>query len=347
MEPTSLFIHLAKSVMVIAALLTGFAYATLFERRVIARMQSRIGPNRTGPGGLLQPVADGVKLVYKENITPSGVDRPVYYLAPVISAVVAIAAFAVIPVAAPLTVSWGDGARTISGQIADVDVALLYLFGISSLAVYGIVLAGWASNNKYALLGGLRSSAQLISYELAMGLSVVGVVMLAGTLSLREIVEAQAWLPFVVLQPIGFLVYAITAVAETNRAPFDLPEAEQELTAGYMTEYSGMRFALFYMAEYMSMITVCAVAVTLFWGGYRLPCLPDTPLAPLCRPPWIAGPIVFLAKVAVGMFVFVWLRATLPRLRYDRLMDLGWKVLLPLSLLNVVVTAVIVYWVQR
>jgi NADH-quinone oxidoreductase subunit H len=333
-------IAVAKSALLVLLLLTGFAYSTWLERKVVARMQWRIGPSKAGPFGLLQPVADGLKLIFKENITPEGVDRGVYFLAPVVSMTVAIVAFAVIPIGDPITVTVGGASRTIPLQIADFNVALLFVLAVSSLAVYGIVLAGWSSNNKYSLLGGLRSSAQMVSYELAMGIGLVGVVMLSGTLSLTDIVSQQTVRWFVILQPLGFLVYCITAVAETNRAPFDLPEAEQELVAGYHTEYTGMRFALFFMAEYINMITVCALATTLFLGGYHLPCLPGTPLAVLCDLPWYGDVLVFTAKVVVGLFVFIWLRATLPRLRYDQLMDLGWKVLLPLALVNVAVTAV-------
>ena len=339
-------VNLVKAVIVIGVLLTGFAYATLFERRVIARMQSRVGPNRAGPQGLLQPIADGIKLLFKENITPSDADKPVYFLAPMISLVVAILAFAVIPLGKPVTVTVGGVQHVVPLQMVNSNVALLFLLGVSSLAVYGIVLAGWASNNKYSLIGGLRSSAQMISYELAMGISLIGVVMLAGALSVSAIVDAQASWWFVVLQPLGFLLYATTALAETNRAPFDLPEAEQELIAGYHTEYTGLRFALFYMAEYINIITVSAVAISLFWGGYRLPCLSGTALDFLCSPPWFVDVLVFTAKMLVALFVFVWIRATIPRLRYDQLMHLGWKVLLPLALLNVALTAVAVYLVE-
>jgi NADH-quinone oxidoreductase subunit H len=348
MDPFELGVNLVKSAVLVFALLTGFAYTTYFERRVIARMQGRVGPNRAGPLGLLQPLADGLKLLFKENILPDGADRGVYLLAPLLSLVVAIVAFAVIPVGAPITVTWQGQERVIPLAIADFNVALLYLLGITSLAVYGIVLAGWSSDNKYSLIGGLRSSAQMVSYELVMGLSVLGVVMLAGTLSIAEIVDRQqglAW--FVFLQPIGFLLYAVTAVAETNRAPFDMPEAEQELIAGYHTEYTGLRFAMFTMAEYINMITVCAVATSLFLGGYHLPCLEGTALDFLCRLPWYAGILVFTVKVVIGLFIFVWLRATLPRLRYDQLMGLGWKVLLPLALTNLAVTALILTWWVR
>lgn len=322
-----------KCLIVIGALLTGFAYSTWFERKVIARMQARVGPNRAGPMGLLLPAADGLKLFFKENIIPDAVEKGVYFLAPVLSMTVAICAFAVIPIAGSIPVPWGDG--SLEFQIADYNVALLYILGVTSFAVYGIVLAGWASNNKFALIGGLRSSAQMISYELAMGLSLLGVVMIAGTLSLNDIVAWQTenvW--FIVVQPLGFIIYAITAIAETNRAPFDMPEAEQELIAGYHIEYTGMRFALFFMAEYIAMLTVSAIAVTLFLGGYNLPFGIELP--------WFGQILVFTAKVIAGMFLFVWIRATVPRLRYDQLMDFGWKVLLPLAIFNVVITAVFV-----
>jgi NADH-quinone oxidoreductase subunit H len=319
-----------KSLIILVGLLTGFAYMTWFERRAISRIQSRIGPNRVGPFGLLQPVADGLKLIFKESITPAQADRVIYFLAPVMSVVPALIGFAVIPV--------GDRVRLLGREIplhlANVNVALLYLLAVSSLGVYGIVLAGWSSNNKWSLLGGLRSSAQMVSYELALGASLIGVVMITGSLSLVDIVNAQSPLPFVVLQPLAFVIYATCAIAEVNRAPFDLPEAEQELTAGYHTEYSGLKFALFYMAEYINIITVSAIATTLFLGGWRGPFLSET-----------LGPVWFLIKVIFLLFCFVWIRGTFPRLRYDRLMSLGWKVLLPLALLNIVLTAVgIVVW---
>ena len=319
-----------KGAIVIGALLTGFAYSTWFERKVIARMQVRLGPNKAGPAGLLLPAADGLKLFFKENITPRAVDKGIFFLAPLISMTVAVLAFAVIPVGDPTEVPWREGLLQLG--IADFDVALLYLLGVTSFAVYGIALAGWASNNKFALIGGLRAGAQMISYELAMGLSILGVVMIVGSLSLHEIVvwqKAHVWL--VLLQPLGFVIYVITAIAETNRAPFDMPEAEQELIAGYHTEYTGMRFALFFQAEYIAMLTVCALAAALFLGGYSLPGV---------ELPWFGDLAVFLGKVIAGMFVFVWIRATMPRLRYDQLMDFGWKVLLPLSIINVVATAV-------
>lgn len=326
------------SAFILFLLLTGFAYTTFMERKVVARMQARVGPNRAGPFGLLQPLADGIKLVFKENITPLGVDTFIYFLAPMISLVVAIMAFAVIPMADPVDVSLFGIEGTFHFQLIDPNIGLLYLLGVGSLAVYGIVLAGWSSNNKYALLGGMRSSAQMVSYELALGISLLGVVLLAGTLRMSEFVAAQSSVWFVILQPLGFILYAFAAVAETNRAPFDMPEAEQELIAGYHTEYTGMRFALFFMAEYIHMITVSAVAAVLFLGGYTLPFIDGLP--------WFLDLLVILAKIFLCLFFFIWLRATLPRLRYDRLMDLGWKVLLPLSIFNLAITAVLLYWWQ-
>lgn len=321
---------LIKIVVITGFLLTGFAYMTLFERRVIARLQSRVGPNRAGPQGFLQPVADGLKLIFKEDIIPAHADRFLYVLAPIIAVVPAFLAFAVVPVGPNITLF----GREITLYLVDINIAVLYFLGLGSLGVYGVVLAGWSSNNKYSLLGGLRASAQMLSYELALGLSVLGVVLLTGSLSLVEIIEAQAggrW--FVIPQLVGFILFAITMVAETKRAPFDLPEAEQELVAGFHTEYSGMKFALFYMAEYMAMITISAVAITLFLGGWR---------GPFAEQFWPLAILYFFAKLALFMFAFVWVRATLPRLRYDRLMAVGWKVLLPLALANVAVTAVVV-----
>jgi NADH-quinone oxidoreductase subunit H len=318
---------LIKSVIIIGFLLTGFAYMTLFERRAVARLQGRLGPNRVGPAGLFQPIADGVKLVLKEQLTPRDAVLPLYWIAPAISGVVAFLSFAVIPVGPAFEV----GGRTIQPWLADVSIGILYILAITSLGIYGIVLGGWASGNKYSLIGAIRSSAQMISYELSLGLSVLGVVMLAGTLSLTQIVDAQKQVWFLIPQFLGAIVYFIAGVAETNRAPFDLPEAEQELVAGYHTEYSGLRFTLYFMAEYINMITVSAIATTLFLGGWWGPFAP--------------GPWWFLIKVAALLFVDIWLRATLPRLRYDQLMRFGWLVLLPLAVLNVVVTAVaVVFW---
>jgi NADH-quinone oxidoreductase subunit H len=322
MDALGILIVLVKSVVVLAILMTGFAYMTLFERKVAGRIQVRFGPNRVGPFGLLQPLADGIKLMLKEDIRPLGADKFVYALAPMISLIVAISAFAVIPIGPQINVF----GREIPLVIADVNIGILYVFAVASLGVYGIVLAGWSSNNKYSLLGGIRSSAQMISYELALGISVIGVIMLAGSLSLYDIVNAQRGLWFIALQPLGFIVFVIAGIAETNRAPFDLPEAEQELVAGYHTEYGGMKFAMFFAAEYISMITISAIATTLFLGGY---------LGPI-----VDGPHWFFLKVMAFLFLYVWLRATLPRFRYDRLMQFGWQILLPLSLLNVLITAV-------
>jgi NADH-quinone oxidoreductase subunit H len=313
-----------KSVVIIGFLLTGFAYMTLFERKVAGRIQVRYGPNRVGPFGLLQPLADGIKLFFKEDVRPTGADPLVYLAAPAISTLVALAAFAVIPVGPSISLF----GRPVSLQLADVDIGILYVLAVGSLGVYGIALAGWSSNNKYSLLGGIRASAQMISYELSLGLSLMGVVMITGSLSLSAIVEAQSRYWFILLQPLGFILYVISGIAETNRAPFDLPEAETELVAGYHTEYSGMKFALFFMAEYINMITVSSVATTMYLGGYHGPFN------------ILDGPWWFLLKILLLLFLYVWLRATLPRLRYDRLMNFGWKVLLPLGLANIVLTAV-------
>ncbi len=329
MDTTLLLEWTIKAVILIFILLTGFAYLTLMERKVLARIQVRIGPNRAGPYGLLQPVADGIKLLFKESIIPAKADKVIFVLAPLITVIPALVINAVLPWGRTVTVF----GREVSLYVANINVALLYVMAIASIAVYGVTLAGWSSNNKYALLGGLRSAAQMISYELALGLSLLGPVLLAGSLSLVDIVEAQRRMWYIVYQPLAAVIFFITSVAELNRAPFDLPEAEQELTAGYHTEYSGMKFALFYMAEYVKMITVSALFAVLFLGGY---------LGPFeSQYPWL-GPIYLVLKILVGLYVLIWLRATLPRFRYDQLMRLGWKVLFPLALLNVVVTAVIV-----
>jgi NADH-quinone oxidoreductase subunit H len=320
-------VDVVRSLVIIFGLLTGMAYMTWFERRVISRLQVRIGPNRVGPTGLLQPVADALKLFFKEDVQPAMADRFLYPLAPGISLVAALAAFAVLPIGPPISIA----GRQIDLIIQDMPVALLYLIGASSLGVYGIVLGGWSSGSKYSLLGALRGGAQVVSYELVLGLALVGIVLVSGTLSIGEIVVKQAQtVPYVILQPLGFLLYFTAAIAETNRAPFDLPEAEQELVAGYHTEYSGFRFALYYIAEYVNVLTVSAIAATLFFGGWV------GPFNLLNGPWWL------LIKMTVFAFVFVWIRATLPRLRYDQLMRLSWGVLLPLGLLNVLITAVLV-----
>jgi NADH-quinone oxidoreductase subunit H len=325
---------LIKSLFVIFALLTGFAYLTWYERRALARIQSRIGPNRAGPMGLLQPIADAVKLIFKEELTPAKADRTLFFWAPVITMVPSIILAAVIPFG-PDVELFG---RTISLAVADISVGVLYLMSIASIAVYGIVLAGWSSNNKYAMLGGLRSSAQMLSYELSLGLMFVTAIILADRMDLKEIVTQQSDMWFAVIQPVGALIFLIVTLAEVNRAPFDMPEAEQELTAGYHSEYSGMKFALFFMAEYQKMIVISMIAATLFFGGYReLWFLKDTFLS--VDRFWWLGPIYLLLKVVALLFFMIWIRATWPRIRYDRLMAFGWKVLLPLSLVIAFITA--------
>jgi NADH-quinone oxidoreductase subunit H len=326
---TAFFVEpLIKSVILVLGLTLGFAYLTLFERRILARLQVRIGPNRAGPGGILQPIADAVKLIFKEELIPSAADKVVLVLAPIITVVPALIVLGVVPFGPTVTIF----GRQVRMALADLNVGVLYILSITSIAIYGIVLAGWSSNNKYAMMGGIRSSAQMVSYELALGLSWVGPIMLANSMSLETIVQAQRSVWFVVWQPLGVLIFFIAALAEVNRAPFDMPEAEQELTAGYHVEYSGMKFAMFFMAEYIKMIAVCIIAVTLFFGGYMGPFVD--------RLPWL-GPLYLLVKVVALLFVMVWVRATLPRIRYDRLMAFGWKILMPLALANVVVTAAV------
>jgi len=316
------------SVLIIVSLLTGFAYLTLLERRVLARMQVRIGPNRAGPLGLLQPVADGIKLFFKEELIPAQADRAIFVLAPIVTLIPALIILAVVPLGPPIELF----GRTITlGLAPEINVGVLYLMAVSSISVYGIVLAGWSSNNKYSMMGALRSSAQMISYELAMGLAFIGPILLAGSMSLQAIVDGQASVWYIVYQPIGFVVFLLASIAEVNRAPFDMPEAEQELTAGYHSEYSGMKFALLFMAEYDKMIAVSAIAATLFLGGYQGPFLDQAPLL---------GPVYLFVKVVAILLLMIWLRATLPRFRYDRLMAFGWKILLPLALANVALTAV-------
>ncbi|MCJ7824503.1 MAG: NADH-quinone oxidoreductase subunit NuoH [Anaerolineales bacterium] len=319
-----------KSAVIILIILGGFAYLTLFERRVLARIQTRIGPNRAGPWGLLQPVADGIKLIFNEELIPGEADRVLFILAPVITVVPALIILAVIPLGPEVTLF---GRNYYLGLASNVNVGVLYILAVASIAVYGIVIAGWASGNKYALMGGVRSTAQMVSYELALALAFVGPIMLAGSMSVDVIIEGQRQLWYVLLQPIGFLIFVIAAVAEVNRAPFDMPEAEQELVAGYHVEYSGMKFALFFMAEYGKMIAVSFIAATMFLGGYLGPFLDRWPLL---------GPIYLFIKVVALLFLMIWLRATYPRLRYDQLMAFGWKILLPLGLLNVVITGVFI-----
>lgn len=398
-----LVVSLPKIVILLFVLLTALAYLTWFERKVVAHIQSRWGPYRVGPHGLLQPLADGVKFLFKEDVTPAGADKFAYFLAPFLALSLAITSIAVIP--------FGPKGLTIFGQptpldIADLNIGLLILFAITSMGVYGVALAGWSSNSKYPLLGGLRSSAQMISYELALTMSVVGVILMAGTFNLSEIVVSQEgfrwgfvprWnlIASPMPQALGFLLFFISAVAETNRAPFDLPEAESELVAGFHTEYASFKFAMFFMAEYSSMITVSCLATILFFGGWLSP-IPDTPLFAwahyipaavfvlaglaliahgvryitifgrivlpvlgallaglgllFSRPGVIEivqGPFWFLLKIAVFLFIYVWVRGTLPRFRYDQLMNFGWKLLLPLSIVNVLITSLLIVLRQQ
>lgn len=310
-----------KGLIMILVLLGCGAYMTLCERVLMARMQLRLGPNRVGFFGLLQPIADGIKLLTKERFQPSNIDVLTYWLAPAISVFTALFAFVLIPIGGTVNI-WG---HEVALRIADVNAGIVLLLAMSSLAVYSLVLAGWSSNNRYSLLGGLRSTAQMISYEIPMGISLLTIVMAAGSLSLPEIVNAQKDHWFIWTNPIAFIIYVITAFAETNRSPFDLPEAEQELTGGYHTEYGGMKFAMFFLAEYVNILAVSAIAITLFLGGWQGP--GDVPVL------W------FLLKLAIFVFFFIWVRATLPRLRYDQLMSFSWKVLIPLATLNLIVTA--------
>ena len=333
---------LLKVVLVTVVMLTGVAYTVLLERKLVGRIQNRWGPSRVGPFGLLQPLVDGAKLFLKEDLIPTAVYRPLYLIAPVIALGSALVSIAVVPFGEP-SVTGPGGFHFF--QISDVNIGLLVILGITSIGVYGIALSGWSSNNKYSLLGSLRSSAQLISYELALGLSLVGVVLRAGSLNLRVIVESQAskgiltWNIFGGLQFIAFFIYLMSAYAETNRSPFDLPEAESELTAGYHTEYSSMKFAMFFMAEYANMITVGCVATLLFLGGWT------SPLGNLIPQPQnmfahAVFPIFwFVLKVFSFLFLYVWVRGTLPRFRYDQLMNFGWRYLLPLAILNIVGTS--------
>jgi len=320
-----------KSVFLLLVMTGGFAYLTFYERKVLARIQVRVGPNRAGPGGVLQPIADGLKLIFKEELIPANADKLIFILAPIITVFPALVITAVIP--------WGDTitlfGREIHLHLADINVGVLYITAITSISIYGITLAGWSSNNKYAMMGGLRASAQMISYEIALGLAFIGPIMLASSMSLIDIVNAQhqmGWWRWLLYQPLGPFIFLIASVAEVNRAPFDMPEAEQELTAGYHTEYSGMKFALFFMAEYIKLIAVSMIAATLFFGGFRGPFVDQLP--------WL-GPLYLLIKVLILLFFMIWIRATLPRIRYDRLMAFGWKVLLPAALLNVFITALI------
>jgi NADH-quinone oxidoreductase subunit H len=314
---------LVKILVVLGFVLLGVPLIVWMERKVLGHMQDRIGPQRVGPFGLLQTIADGIKLFFKEDLVPSQADKVVFAIAPAISVVTALAAASVIP--------FGDQfrifGRDVPLRITDVNIAILFLLGATSMGVYGVVLGGWAANSKYPLLGGLRASAQMISYELAMGVALLPIILMTGSLSLAQIGRAQEHMWFIVPQFVAFTIYVICAVAETNRAPFDLAEAETELVAGFHTEFSSMRFALYYLSEYANMMVVSAVAITCFLGAWHGPVLP--------------GPVWFLIKLSLFLFFYVWLRATFPRLRYDQLMAFGWKVLLPVALLNLAVTAVV------
>ena len=332
----TLVIPLLKIVVLLNAVLVAVTYMVLLERKVIAWVQSRLGPMRVGPHGVLQPIADAIKLLLKEDITPTRADKWVFTAAPIFTLVPALIVFAVIPFG-PEAMIFG---RPVPLYLADINVGLLYVISVASIGVYGIILAGWASNSKFPLLASLRASAQLISYEVAVTMTLVSIILMAGTLSMVGIVESQrhAGLWFVFVQPVAFVIFFIGGLAETNRAPFDLPEAEQELTGGFHTEYSGMRFALFFLAEYANMIVVSSVATTLFLGGWLRPFPSVEALAFLeFIPSWIW----FLLKTFVFLYVFLWIRATLPRYRYDQLMRLGWKVLIPLAIANLVVTGVV------
>ena len=323
------WISVIKGFILINLVLAAFAYMTLLERKFMGRLQLRYGPNRAGPFGLLQPIADLVKLIRKESFFPAHGVGTLYILSPLVSAFTALAAFAVIPFGS----GWTIFGQPVAGQMADVPIALILLFALGSLGVYGFIVGGWASDSKYSLLGSMRTCAQLVSYEVSLALSVLGVVIMGQSLSLTEIVAKQEetiW--FVIPQIVGLAVFLVSGTAETSRAPFDLPEAEQELVAGYHTEYSGMRWGLFQMAEYINLITLSALCVTLFFGGWHGPFLP--------------GPIWFVLKLIPILFVFIWMRTTLPRLRYDQLMAFGWKVLLPVATLNAVITALVVVAVE-
>jgi NADH-quinone oxidoreductase subunit H len=336
-----ILVSLVKIALALFVLLTAVAYTVWLERKVVGHIQNRWGPTRVGPFGLLQPMADGVKFLFKEDLTPPHVYKPLYIAAPMIAVVFALTSIAVIPFG-----SWLElGPIDTMLQISDVNIGLLIILGVTSLGVYGIALSGWSSNSKYSLLGGLRASAQMVSYEIALGLSLVGVIILSGSLSLREIVDAQGghfwgfipkWNIFYGGQFVAFFIYLMAAYAETNRIPFDLPEAETELVAGYHTEYSAMKFAMFFMAEYANMITVACLASLLFLGGWH---------GPLGGPSWLQALLQifwFMARVFVFLFVYIWVRGTLPRFRYDQLMAFGWKFLLPLAIANLVITALVV-----
>ncbi len=329
---------LIKAVVILNVILLGAATSVYLERKISAVIQDRIGPNRVGPFGVLQPFADVFKLFFKEDIVPKASDKFFHSLAPIISLGVAVAVYAVIPFAHYVEIG---GTKYYIGIAPNLNIGLLFILAMTSVGVYGITLAGWSSNNKYSLMGGLRSAAQMISYELSMGLSLIGIILISGSFSLNDIVIGQAnWKWNVFLQPLGFLIFLVSAFAETNRAPFDLPEAEPELVGGYNTEYSGMKFGMFFLAEYANMATSSAFITLLYFGGWQLPFSPDLlGLAEGSIGLAVAQFLVFFIKVVFFIMFFIWVRWSIPRFRYDQLMRLGWKVLLPLSLLNVVLTA--------
>lgn len=323
-----ILIPAVKSLVMILILLTGFAYLTWMERKLVARFQVRYGPNRALPFGLGQPIADALKAIFKEEVVPDHVDKWVYVMAPTLALIPALVAFAVIPLGPPITL----GGRTISLSVTNVDIGLLYMLAIASVGTYGVILAGWSSNNNYSILGALRTGAQMISYELPMGIILASILILTGTLNLQQMTEMTrpVWQYLWVL--VAFIPFFITALAETNRSPFDLPETENELVAGYQTEYGGIKFALFYMAEYINMITSSALMATLFLGGWRGPFVDQVPLL---------GVFYLFIKIVFLLFLFIWVRSSVPRVRFDQLMNLNWKFLLPLSLAYLVVTAVL------
>ena len=337
---TYLIASVIKIVITVFVLLTAVAYTVWLERKVVGHIQNRWGPTRVGPFGLLQPLADGIKFIFKEDLTPPHVYKPLYIAAPIIAVVCALTSISVIPIGNSVRIFGNE----IPLQITDLNIGLLVILGVTSIGVYGVALAGWSSNSKYSLLGGLRASAQMVSYEISLGLSLIGVLILSGSFSLREIVDAQAgsWWHIIPRwnifqgQIVAFFIYLTSAYAETNRIPFDLPEAETELVAGYHTEYSAMKFAMFFMAEYANMITVACLATLLFLGGWH---------GPIFGPPLLQAvlPVFwFVAKVVAFLFIYIWVRGTLPRFRYDQLMAFGWKFLLPLAIANLIVTALVV-----
>jgi NADH-quinone oxidoreductase subunit H len=335
-----ILVSVIKILLAVFILLTAVAYTVLLERKVIGHMQNRWGPTRVGPFGIWQPLADGLKFLFKEDLTPPYVNKPLYLIAPIIAVTTALTSIAVIPVGPYITL----GGVTTPLQITDLNIGLLIILGVTSIGVYGVALAGWSSNSKYSMLGGLRASAQMVSYEIALGLSLVGVLIFAGSFSLREIVDSQSgvWFGFIPKwnffkgQFVALFIYIMAAYAETNRIPFDLPEAETELVAGYHTEYSSMKFAMFFMAEYANMVTVACLASIMFLGGWSGPVFGPPLLRSLLPVFW------FVLRVFIFMFIYIWVRGTLPRFRYDQLMAFGWKFLLPLAIANILVTALVV-----